>query len=148
MDCTDIVIGSAVGQYARIRDSYARGRHTPQPDAFWGGKDDLLAATGWEDGSSRTTTLIFRRRVRASDGPDHPLKGDLLLTYARGQQPGDVVQNPQHQLERGNPIVSDFYTLDEYKYHGLGEIQRGAKYMDFSATRDPPPSSSSDQDQS
>lgn len=132
MDCSDIVMGAARGYYHRIRDAYARGRHTPLVDTEWGGRDDLTAAAGWEkDG---ITTLIFRRRLMSSDGPDHSINGEMLVIWARGQTPGEYVSDSNHRLERENPVVSDFYTLDEYKYHGLGP-QRGLLYIDFSAVR-------------
>lgn len=132
MDCSDIVMGAARGSYHRIRDAYARGRHTPKVDAEWGGRDDLTAAAGWE--KNGVTTLIFRRKLAATDGPDHSIQGEMLVIYARGQSPGEYVSDPAHRLERNNPIVNDFYTLDEYKYHGLGP-QRGLLYIDFSAVR-------------
>ncbi|CAL8102783.1 unnamed protein product [Orchesella dallaii] len=132
MDCSDMVIGAARGSYHRIRDAYTRGRHSPKVDSEWGGRDDLTAAAGWErDG---VTTLIFRRRLVSSDGPDHPINGEMLVIWARGQQPGEYVKDSTHHLEPNNPIISDFYTLDEYKYHGLGD-QRGLLYIDFSAVR-------------
>lgn len=141
MDCQDIILGAAVGSYSRIRDTYARGRHTPQPDRFWGGRDDLIGATGFEKNSK--TTLIFRRKVKSRDGPDHPLKGDLIFVAARGQQPGEHVSDTKLQLEKGKSQISTFYTLDEYKYHGLGDTQRSFTYMDISSTRGQKPSSSS-----
>jgi len=135
MDCSDIILGSARGPYSRIRDSYSRGRHTPLPDSLWGGRDDLTAAMGWEDSSSGVTTLVFRRRIdRTGDGPDHPLTGDSLVIWARGQEPGETVADPDARLDPGSPTVSHFYTRDEPKYHGLGS-QRGSLFIDFSALK-------------
>jgi hypothetical protein len=135
MDCSDIVMGSARGHFARIRDTYARGRHSPLPDSVWGGRDDLTAAGGWE--INGITTLIFRRRMDSSydSSPgDHPIRGDMQVIWARGQQPGEIVQNSDHQLDRGNPTISQFYTEDEVKYHGLGG-QRGMLEIDFDLLR-------------
>ncbi|XP_021958125.1 uncharacterized protein LOC110854037 [Folsomia candida] len=132
MDCSDIIVGSARGNYHRIRDTYSRGRHTPLPDYIWGGRDDLIGAVGWEQYG--VTTLAFRRRMDAADGPDHPIRGDMQVIWARGQEPGEVVPVPQHQLTPGNPTVSSFYTRDELKYHGLGS-QRGFLFIDFDAVR-------------
>lgn len=61
MDCTDIVIGMARGTVSRIWDYYTRDRSTPRLDTFWGGKNDLTAALGFEkDG---VTTILFRKRL-------------------------------------------------------------------------------------
>lgn len=132
MDCSDIIIGSVRGNYHRLRDSYARGRHTPLPDSIWGGRDDLIGAAGWE--RYGVTTIVFRRRMDSTDGPDHSIRGDMQVIWARGQEPGEVVSVPSHQLTPGNPVISDFYTRDEVKYHGLGS-QRGYLFIDFDAVR-------------
>jgi len=61
MDCTDIVIGMARGTASRIWDYYTRDRSTPRLDTFWGGKNDLTAALGFEkDG---LTTILFRKKL-------------------------------------------------------------------------------------
>lgn len=62
MDCTDIVIGSARGTAHRIGDYYTRDRSTPQPDHFWGGRDDLTAALGFERNGQ--TIILFRRKIQ------------------------------------------------------------------------------------
>lgn len=61
MDCTDIIIGSAHGMKHRIADYYSRDRSTPHPDSFWGGKDGLTAAMGYE--RNGVTTILFRRKL-------------------------------------------------------------------------------------
>ncbi len=85
MDCSDIIVGAAKGSFHRIRDHYARGRHTPIPDSIWGGSDDITSSTGWEkDG---VTTLIFRRKLKARDQiADHSIDGEMLVIWARGKQ--------------------------------------------------------------
>lgn len=131
MDCTDIIIGTAKGGLSRIRDYYSRGRHTPQLDSTWGGKDDINAATGWE--SNGVTTLIFRRYLRARDTPDHSLdKGEMLVIWARGQEPDEIVRDPNARLEKNEHRVSRFYVQDELKYHGLAD-QKGVLTLDFLA---------------
>lgn len=61
MDCTDIVIGMARGSASRVWDYYTRDRSTPRFDTFWGGKNDLTAAMGYEkDG---VTTIVFRKKL-------------------------------------------------------------------------------------
>lgn len=133
MDCTDMIIGAAKGGLSRIRDYYARGRHTPLLDSKWGGRDDITAATGWE--SNGVTTLIFRRRLQSRDGPDHSLdKGEMLVVWARGQEPDEYVRDAGHRLERHEHYVSRFYVQDELKYHGLGD-QKGHLVLDFLARR-------------
>ena len=65
MDCTDIIIGSARGMKHRIGDYYTRDRSTPRQDSFWGGRDSLTAAMGFErDG---VTTILFRRKLEADN---------------------------------------------------------------------------------
>ena len=65
MDCTDIVIGTAIGNEARVGDYYTRDRSTPRHDEFWGGTQSLTAALGREvDG---VTTIMFRRKLEGKD---------------------------------------------------------------------------------
>lgn len=65
MDCTDIVIGSVRGTASRIADYYTRDRSTPRMDSFWGGKNDLTAAMGFEkDG---VTTILFRKKLKGNN---------------------------------------------------------------------------------
>ena len=61
MDCTDIVIGVARGDYGRVLDYYTRDRSTPKVDSFFGGKDDLTAALAVE--KDDLTTIIFRKKL-------------------------------------------------------------------------------------
>jgi len=61
MDCTDIVIGAAVGQLSRVGDYYTPDRSTPRLDEFYGGSQSLTAAIARQDGD--TTTVIFRRPI-------------------------------------------------------------------------------------
>mgnify|MGYP002716716853 CR=1 FL=1 len=61
MDCTDIVIGMARGNISRIWDYYTRDRSTPRLDTFWGGKNDLTGAMGYE--RNNTTVIVFRKRL-------------------------------------------------------------------------------------
>ena len=58
MDCQDIIIGKVKGDLSNIGDYYTRDRSTPKRDEFYGGKDDLTAAVGWEENG--ITTIIFR----------------------------------------------------------------------------------------
>jgi len=146
-----LVMGGARGQLSRILDYYTRDRSTPRLDSFWGGKDDITSATGWE--KDKKTTLIFRRRVRSSDGADHSLdSGEMHVIWARGQEQGDYVHKPKsgtrrpwkwilHNFSLSNifesikivflvgleadghtPSIPSFYAPDEIKYHGHGKV--------------------------
>ena len=66
MDCTDIVIGSAIGKLSRVRDYYTRDRSTPRPDEFYGGSQSLTAAVGQETDDGMTT-IIFRRPLDSTN---------------------------------------------------------------------------------
>lgn len=84
MDCTDIVIGTARGELSRIWDYYTRDRSTPRTDTFWGGKSELQATGGFEkDG---ITTIVFRKKLEASEPTDHSITDDLMhVIWAKGQ---------------------------------------------------------------
>ena len=62
MDCNDIIVGMAKNCSFRMYDAYTRDkRSTPQPDTFWGGKDDLTSAVGMQvDG---WTYLKWKRKL-------------------------------------------------------------------------------------
>jgi len=61
MDCTDIVIGAAVGELSRVGDYYTSDRSTPRHDEFYGGSQSLTAAIASQ--VNGTTTVIFRRPI-------------------------------------------------------------------------------------
>lgn len=61
MDCVDMVVGTARGNRSRIGDFYAHGRSTPMYDSFYGGKENLLGAYGYEENGY--TTIIFRKKM-------------------------------------------------------------------------------------
>lgn len=84
MDCTDIVIGTARGEMSRIWDYYTRDRSTPRMDTFYGGKSELQATGGFEkDG---ITTIVFRKKLDASEPTDHSITDDLMhVIWAKGQ---------------------------------------------------------------
>lgn len=130
MDCIDLVMGAARGPLSRIRDYYTRDRSTPRLDSFWGGKEDLTSATGWEEDGS--TVLIFRRKLQAKDEADHEIAGEMHVIWARGQENGDYVHKPHSGLEKESPSKPEFYAADEIKYHGHG-AQRGVTRIDFLA---------------
>ena len=104
MDCQDIIIGKTNGDFSNIGDYYTRDRSTPRRDEIYGGKDDLIAATGWEEDG--TTTVMFRKPVNPADTTDNAFENMVTLIYAYGQ--------PE----------TEFYRTDELKYH-LGN--RGKK---------------------
>ena len=63
MDCSDIIIGAAVGQLSRIGDYYTGDRSTPRLDEFYGGTQGLTAAVGAESNDG-LTTIIFRKSLQ------------------------------------------------------------------------------------
>lgn len=129
MDCTDIIIGSARNTSHRIADYYTRDRSTPRMDNFWGGKNDITAAMGFEkDG---VTTILFRKKLDAKEPSDHSIVNDLMhVIWAQGQEQGKYVHNPKSGVEQANAKVKDFYKPDELKYHGHG-AQRGVIALNF-----------------
>ena len=48
-----------IGKYDLGPKSYFRS--TPMPDDFFGGKDDLTAALGYEENG--VTTILFRKKI-------------------------------------------------------------------------------------
>lgn len=129
MDCTDIVIGTARGNYHRVLDYYTRDRSTPRVDTFWGGHDDITASSGFEENG--VTTIMFRKKIKAKEPTDHSLVDDSMhVIWARGQERGQYSHSPPSGLERGTAAVGDFYRPDEIKYHGHG-AQRGFANINF-----------------
>ena len=129
MDCTDIVIGTAKGSMSRVGDYYTRDRSTPRHDSIYGGKYDLTSTGGFEvDG---VTTIIFRKKLSASEPTDHSIEDDLMnVIWARGQEEGKYVHFPASGIEKEAASVKSFYAQDELKYHGH-KSQRGATQINF-----------------
>jgi len=99
MDCQDIVIGKVRGDLSNIGDYYTRDRSTPRRDEFYGGKDDLTAAVGWEENG--VTTIMFRKPINSADiHTDSNFESIITLIWAYGQH--------DHS----------FYVDDVLKYHG------------------------------
>jgi len=128
MDCTDIVVGMARGNTHRIGDFYTRDRSTPQRDSFWDGKDDLTAATGWEEDGE--TILMFKKKLSATGPTDHHLLDEEMhVIWAVGQEQGMYSHTPASGLETGQASVPNFYQDDEFKYHG--KTNRGVTSINF-----------------
>lgn len=129
MDCTDIVIGSARGTASRIADYYTRDRSTPRMDNYWGGRNDLTAAMGFEkDG---VTTILFRKKLESTEPSDHSIEKDLMhVIFAQGQEPGKYIHVPKSGVESAQASIKDFYRPDELKYHGH-KSQRGVVSLNF-----------------
>lgn len=132
MDCTDMIIGSARGTSHRIGDYYSRDRSTPRRDSYWGGKDSLTAAMGFEkDG---VTTIVFRRKLAANEPTDHEIAdSEMLVIWAKGQEPGNYIHVPPSGLEKSKVSVEQFYKPDELKYHGH-KSQRGVASFNLFGT--------------
>lgn len=97
MDCSDIVIGTARGSTSRIEDFYTRDRSTPRLDSVYGGKSDLTGALGWEEDGK--TYIRFTKPRRSTEKTDHTFEKSMEIIWAFGQD-------------------TDFYKIDEIKYHG------------------------------
>lgn len=129
MDCTDMVIGMARGNTHRIGDYYTRDRSTPRVDTFWGGKDSLTAAMGFE--KNNVTTIVFRKKLSSNELTDHEIMdGEMQVIWAKGQEPGKYVHIPLSGVEKGKASVKEFYKVDELKYHGH-RSQRGVASFNF-----------------
>ncbi|ENN79445.1 hypothetical protein YQE_04089, partial [Dendroctonus ponderosae] len=98
-------------------------------DNFWGGKNDLTAALGFEkDG---ITTILFRKKLDATEPADHSIEEDLMhVIFAQGQEPGRYVHVPESGVETPQASQKDFYKPDELKYHGHRN-QRGVASINF-----------------
>nr|CAI5819816.1 unnamed protein product [Callosobruchus analis] len=98
-------------------------------DNYWGGKNDITAAMGFEkDG---VTTILFRRKLEAKEPSDHTIEEDFMhVIFAQGQEPGKYVHVPKSGVESGQASIKDFYKLDELKYHGHKQ-QRGVVSLNF-----------------
>ncbi|MBO8666438.1 hypothetical protein INO76_15530, partial [Staphylococcus aureus] len=87
-------IGSARGSASRVWDYYTRDRSTPRVDGFWGGKNDLIAAVGFEkDG---VTTIAFRKKLKATEPTDHSIVDDVMhVIWAKGQEQKNYQHSPK-----------------------------------------------------
>uniref|UniRef100_A0A158PCS3 DOMON domain-containing protein n=1 Tax=Angiostrongylus cantonensis TaxID=6313 RepID=A0A158PCS3_ANGCA len=97
---------------------------SPRPDSTFGGSDSLTTATAFsEDG---ITTIVFRKKLKATDEWDHSIEGPMTVIWAKGVNPS----NYQHTTG-GPPIQADpnFFSNNAFKYHGRN--QRGILTIDF-----------------
>lgn len=98
-------------------------------DNFWGGKNDITAAMGFE--KEGITTILFRRKLQAKEPSDHTIEEDLMhVIFAQGQEKGKYIHVPKSGVETAEAKVKDFYKPDELKYHGHG-AQRGGTTINF-----------------
>ncbi|XP_076093914.1 uncharacterized protein LOC143064737 [Mytilus galloprovincialis] len=140
MDCVDMVVGTARGNRSRIGDFYAHGRSTPMYDSFYGGKENLLGAYGYEENGY--TTIIFRKKMSAMERADLPILDEHMhVIWARGQDQGDFVHFPATGID-GVPASSlnipNYYRDDEFKYHGHSS-HRGVTRINFKEGAATPP---------
>ncbi|XP_052090398.1 uncharacterized protein LOC127727039 [Mytilus californianus] len=141
MDCVDMVVGTARGNRSRIGDFYAHGRSTPMYDSFYGGKENLIGAFGYEENGY--TTIIFRKKMTAMERADLPILDEHMhVIWARGQDQGDYVHSPATGID-GVPASSlnipNYYRDDEFKYHGH-RSHRGVTRINFrEGAATPPP---------
>ena len=116
------------------------------PDEFFGGKDDLTAAVGYE--KNGVTTILFRKKITGiiwfqkdkllfliflfvgTELTDFSIENKpMTIIWAVGQSKGQYSHRPASGLERGNPGIADFYRPDEVKYHG--KDNRGFATVNF-----------------
>ena len=99
-------------------------------DSFYGGRQDLTAAMGFErDGQ---TVILFRRKLNVTDEADHVIGSEPMhVIWARGQEQGKYAHSPPSGLEKESASIADFYKPDELKYHGKNEEQRGVTVITF-----------------
>lgn len=129
MDCSDVVIGMARGQFSRVYDAYTRDRSTPLADEYYFGQDDLTGACGMED-EDGYTTIGFQRRLATGEPADHDIQDEIMyVIWAFGQDAKDYNHRPLSGLEIGSPLITDFYREDEVKYHG--RANRGHADINF-----------------
>ncbi len=136
MSCTDVVIGAARGDLARILDHWSGDISTPREDSLYDGTDDIEAGAGWEN-QFGITTIVFRKKVLSAEVGDRfndwPLDVPSLIIWARGQEHGEYVHSLPSGVDPGQPAsVPNYYKKDEIKYHGYGS-QRGAFTINFLA---------------
>jgi len=98
-------------------------------DSYWGGKNDLIAAVGFEkDG---VTTIAFRKKLKATEPTDHSIVDEVMhVIWAKGQEQKNYQHSPKSGLEKDVAFVKDFYKQDELKYNGHGS-QRGVISINF-----------------
>lgn len=134
MDCTDIIIGSAVGTLSKVEDYYTISRATPMVDEIYGGRQSITAAVGYEEND--VTTIIFRRKLTTSDPADHSITDSLMnVIWAKGQDPDHYSHSPKSGLEQTNN--KHFYSPDVLAYHGT--VNRGQFSANFFEKSDPDP---------
>ncbi|KAJ1363545.1 hypothetical protein KIN20_023436 [Parelaphostrongylus tenuis] len=124
MECTDMVVGAVMNGRARVKDLYSPTKTTPRLDSAFGGSDSLTAAAAFsEDG---ITTVVFRKKLKASEKWDHSIEGPMTVIWAKGVNPSNYVHTTG-----GSPIHADpnFFTKNTFKYHGRN--QRGSLTIDF-----------------
>ncbi|KAI8773675.1 uncharacterized protein LOC106064189 isoform X1 [Biomphalaria glabrata] len=129
MDCTDVIIGSALWNTSRIGDYYTRDRSTPLFDQMYGGVDSLTAAIGYQ--TSTETVILFRRKVQSADVTDWPIEPrPMHVVWARGQHRNDIIHRPPSAYEMNEIADKDYYRPNELKYHGAGG-HRGDTAINF-----------------
>lgn len=125
MDCTDIIIASAIGKTSRVLDSYTLSRATPLSDDEYGGQQSISSWIGQElDGQ---TTVIVRRPLKTQHDPfDHEITpGQMTFIWAKGQE---AQMGYSHQPESGlekKPNAAGAKNF--YGSHVLGNV-----FMNFS----------------
>uniref|UniRef100_A0A914WF40 DOMON domain-containing protein n=1 Tax=Plectus sambesii TaxID=2011161 RepID=A0A914WF40_9BILA len=129
MDCADIVVGTAIGMTTQVRDYYTVSRATPRLDEYYGGKQSITSASGFEEDG--VTTIVFRKKLLANDKTDHSIvPGPMTVIWAKGQQYPNYVHNVEPSVFAvGKAGNEQFYENDVLLYHGAKS--RGVLTLDF-----------------
>jgi hypothetical protein len=128
MDCTDMVIVKVRGSQFRILDHYTRDRSTPQEDEWYGGSDDLIAATGKVEDDVMFASFV--KPIRSGDKFDHNIiDSEMWLLGAHGQVFGNYNPAiPAAAAGQTGSLITDFYRPLELKFHG---VNRGFQSDNF-----------------
>src|SRR5271165_3595291 len=100
MNCMDVVMGMARGDFGRVFDAYTRDRSTPMEDKIFDGIDSLTGALAKEE-KNGFTLIFFRRKIRSEEKSDHSIEGLMDFIWAKGQEIGELHHDPPSALEAG-----------------------------------------------
>jgi hypothetical protein len=116
-----MVIVKVKGNQSRILDHFTRDRSTPQEDEWYGGSDDLIAATGRVEGNVMLAS--FLKPIRSRDRFDHNITdSEMWLLWAHGQVVGQYKPTlPTAAPGQADSLIMDFYRPLELKFHGANK---------------------------
>ena len=102
----DIWIGHIVNGVAEVRDDFSFNVQAPITDESLGGTNDLYDTGGFENTTTTTSTIWFKRRLVTNDTLDHPiLVGETAMIYAFNRQSKDQ-WSLYHGPQRGYGVAT------------------------------------------